>query len=394
MIFSYILNAQKINAHMNKYLLIPLMGVFILILFSGIYLGSSNISQFDFIGSFINNPDSNQDAQLNYDLSKFDASEFIDIQNESDIRQIRDELIFYIWNAPPSIIFPTDNLSKTLPTIVEKNIIDERFSSLDNLKKIDKFSIEMKNGVNSIVYLFHADQSNNELIIYHQGHSGGFINGKPTIDYYLKNGYSVMAFSMPLVGMNNQPIINVEHFGSIKFFEHEQFQLLESENFSPMNYFFTPINHSLNYLDLNYNFKNYYMIGLSGGGWTTTLYPALDTRISKSFAVSGSLPLPLRINPQDIGDYEQQNRKFYSIANYLEFYIMSSHGQNREFVQIFNKFDPCCFSGTLFELYESDLHESISKLNSGSFEIILDDTHKKHEISKFALKSIFEKIQE
>ena len=31
---------------------------------------------------------------------------------------------------------------KTLPTSIEKNIIDKRFSSFDNLQKIDKLTIE------------------------------------------------------------------------------------------------------------------------------------------------------------------------------------------------------------------------------------------------------------
>ena len=360
--------------------------------FYGLSVGTYKIFPYENLNSFKDEIESNEKITKNFDVSNFELSS-IDIQEESDIRKIRDELIFYIWDAPPSIIFSTDNSSKILPTSIEKNIVDKRFSSLDNLQKIDKLTIEMKNDVNSIVYLFHAEQSNDELIIYHQGHSGGFINGKSTINYFLKNGYSVMAFSMPLMGMNNQPIINIENLGSIKFFDHDQFQLLESKNFSPLNYFFTPINYSLNYLDLNYNFKNYHMVGISGGGWTSTIYPALDTRISKSFAVSGSLPLSLRINSQDIGDYEQIQPELYKIANYLEFYVISSYGQNREFVQVFNKFDPCCFSGTLFELYENEIHESISKLNSGSFEIILDDTHKKHEISEFALNSILIKIQ-
>ena len=110
---------------------------------------------------------------------------------------------------------------KGIPTIIEENILDERFTDLDNLKQIDKFSIEMKHGINSIVYLFLAKETNDQLIIYHQGHDGGFINGEPTINYFLDKGYSVMAFSMPLVGMNNQPIINVEHLGPVKFIEHK-----------------------------------------------------------------------------------------------------------------------------------------------------------------------------
>ena len=260
----------------------------------GLSVGTYKIFPYEYLNSFKDDIESNKKITKSFDVYDLEPSN-IGIQDESDIQKIRDKLIFYIWNEPPSVIFPTDNSSKILPTI-EKNIIDERFSELDNLQKIDKLSIEMKNGVDSIVYIFHAEQGNNELIVYHQGHSGGFINGKSTIGYFLKNGYSVMAFSMPLIGMNSQPIINIENFGSIKFFDHDQFQLLESENFSPLSYFFTPINYSLNYLDLNYNFKNYHMVGISGGGWTSTIYPALDTRISKSFAINGSLPMYLRIN--------------------------------------------------------------------------------------------------
>ena len=359
--------------------------------FYGLSVGTYKIFPYENLNSFKDEIESNEKITKNFDVSNFELSS-IDIQKESDIRKIRDELIFYIWDAPPSIIFSTDNSSKILPTSIEKNIVDKRFSSLDNLQKIDKITIEMKNDVNSIVYLFHAEQSNDDLIIYHQGHSGGFINGKSTINYFLKNGYSVMAFSMPLMGMNNQPIINIENLGSIKFFDHDQFQLLESKNFSPLNYFFTPINYSLNYLELNHNFKNYHMVGISGGGWTSTIYPALDTRISKSFAVSGSLPLSLRINSQDIGDYEQIQPELYKIANYSEFYIMSSYGVDRSFNQIFNKYDPCCFAGTLFNEYESKISNIVSKLNLGDFNIYLDDTHKEHKISEYAQELILEKI--
>ena len=375
---------------MNKILGVIIVIALVASFSYGISVGTYKIFPYEYLNSFKDNIEFNEQLPQNSNAYNFQSR--IDIQDKSDIQKIRDELIFYIWKVPPSIIFPTDNSSKTLPTIIEKNILDKRFSNLDNLKKIDKFSIEMENDVNSIVYLFHANENNNELIIYHQGHSGGFINGKSTINYFLKNGFSVMAFSMPLVGMNNQPIIDIETFGTIKFFDHDQFQFLESENFSPLSYFFTPINHSLNYLDLNYNFQNYHMVGISGGGWTTTIYPALDIRISKSFAVSGSLPIPLRINSQDIGDYEQIQPELYNIANYSELYIMSSYGQDRTFNQIFNKYDPCCFSGNLFNEYESNISDIVYKLNLGDFNVYLDDTHKEHKISEYAQELILEKI--
>jgi cephalosporin-C deacetylase-like acetyl esterase len=39
------------------------------------------------------------------------------------------------------------------------------------------------------------------------------------------------------------------------------------------------------------------MTGISGGGWTTQLYSALDDRIKYSFPVAGSYPFFLRSKP-------------------------------------------------------------------------------------------------
>ena len=129
---------------------------------------------------------------------------------------------------------------------------------------------------------------------------------------------------MPLTGMNNQPIKNLENIGSVKFFKHNQFVLLESENFSSLELFFAPINSTLNYLEKNYSFSEFHIVGISGGGWVSTVYPALDPRISKSFSVSGSLPLSLRNVVDDVGDYEQFHPDLFSITNYYDLYIMRS----------------------------------------------------------------------
>ena len=313
-------------------------------------------------------------------LEKFVISSIIDIDNESDILKKREALSYLIWKSK--------SIPNSYPDTIDTNIIDERFNDLNNLKQIDKFSIEMKHGLSSYVYLFLPEKANNQLIIYHQGHSGGFINGKSTISYFLKNGYTIAAFSMPLVGINNQPTVDLEHFGPVKFISHRQFQLLETDDFSPISYFFTPISYTLNYLDDNYNFTNYYMIGISGGGWTSTIYPAIDTRITKSFAVNGSLPLFLMLSPKDVGDYENFYPDLLKIANYLELYIMSSYGENREFTQVFNKYDPCCFAGLKYEYYEVELQQIIASLGKGNFSVISDDTHKEHIISDFSLELI------
>ena len=58
--------------------------------------------------------------------------------------------------------------------LIEKNIQDSRYQNLDNLKSISELNIQMDYQVNSIAYLFLAQNSNDELVIYHQGHGGDF----------------------------------------------------------------------------------------------------------------------------------------------------------------------------------------------------------------------------
>lgn len=326
--------------------------------------------------------------QNTFDVEFFENnySQYIHVKSVDDISKLKIKLINYIWKEN------TLDYSN-FPRNIEKNIVDQNYSDLKNLKQIDKFIVSMEYDVNSISYLFLPNNSNNNLIIYHQGHDGDFKNGKKTIEYFLKNGYSVLAFSMPLLGMNNQPIVDTE-FGKIKLVSHEYFRFIESQNFSPLKFYFEPLSSSLNYIENNFNFTNFYMIGISGGGWTTTVYSAIDERISKSFSIAGSIPLSLRINVNDLGDYEQTLPNFYKIANYLDLYILSSYGDNRKHVQIFNEYDPCCFSGNLFKNYENQITIIVSQLGKGSFQIYLDDTHYEHKISENALDIIIKEMEQ
>ena len=124
--------------------------------------------------------------------------------------------------------------------------------------------------------------------------------------------------SMPLLGMNNNPIIDLDNFGKIKFTNHKQLHFLESSTFSPIKFFIEPIGVSLNYLDEYFDFDSYYMLGISGGGWTTVLFSAIDDRISQSYSVAGTYPIFMRSDSKNIGDYEQIIPELYRITNYLE----------------------------------------------------------------------------
>ena len=317
-------------------------------------------------------------------FEKFDASSIIEINTKEDLTYKRTSLIKYIWK---------DQMPTKLPISITENFVDDNFSDLENLKQLDKITIEMEHGVNSIAYFFIPHEPNSKLIIYHQGHGGDFLLGKNTIQFFLKNGYSIVAFSMPLKGMNSQPVIETSDFGPIKFVSHKQFTLLESSKFSPMKYFIEPIVLSLNFIDKNYDYDSYNMIGISGGGWTTIIYSAIDERISQSYSVAGSYPLHLRYETKNLGDYEQTNPNIYRISNYLELYTMSSSGDNRKLVQLFIYNDPCCFQAELYEKfpYSNVIQNRLEILgNEGDFSVFLDNSTNKHEISDRVLNLILD----
>jgi len=363
----------------------------ILIIFSftsGIVVGIFKVPPYEILNSIFDKLKGEIDNQVSHEqYLAFDITSIIHIQNEKDVFEKRNKLIIYIFKD-------NETFYNKIPTNIDLNIHDERYSTMENLEQINKFSILMEYGVNSYPYLFLAKENNKKLVIYHQGHDGDFIKGKETIQALLKKNYSVLALSMPLTGQNTNPVVELENFGKFTLIYHNDLKFLETQNFSPLEYFIEPISSSLNYIDNNYSFEHYYMMGISGGGWTTGVYSAIDPRIEKSFPIAGTAPIFLRFNnPTNFGDYEQLVPDFYNIANYLDQYIMASYGNGREQLQIFNKHDPCCFSGNQYKIYEDEIQDVLSHLGKGKFSIFIDNNNKKHSISEDALELIIQRME-
>ncbi|HET6893023.1 MAG TPA: hypothetical protein VFH31_18100 [Pyrinomonadaceae bacterium] len=317
-----------------------------------------------------------------------DVNQLISIHNEADALSKRKNLINFIWGPK--------GLPAALPDKVEQDLTDERYSGLTNLKQINRLTIAMDWGFSSTAYHFVPTQSTNKLLIYHRGHDGDFVGGISIIQFFLDKGFSVIALSMPLEPPNNQPIVDLNRVGKIQITFHDQLKLLEMQSGHPVQLFLTPIAISLNYAN-TLGYESFFMTGMSGGGWTTTVYSAIDPRIAHSYPVAGSLPIHLRSDrkrsnsaqrPADWGDYEQTIPELYRITNYLELYVLSSHGANRKQLQILNKFDPCCFSGDASQAYEAKVNQRVQMLGAGSFSVYLDSTHKAHGYSDEALNVI------
>lgn len=335
----------------------------------------------------------------------------INIKDRKTVDKIRQEIINYIWNN-------SEIPKNILPKIQEIAVIDKSFKNTKNLKQINKLKLNLKNGIYSVFYHFIPLNHNGDLIIYHQGHTGSFTRedlGKTAIEEFIKEGFAVMAFSMPLIGTENKINTNdiLQQFhknpqaryiidslknNQNKYLRHEDLEFFATQYFNFFRFFLDPVLSGLNHVEKFYNYQNITMVGLSGGGWTTTLYAAIDPRIKNSYPVAGSLPLYLRgtasSGRDSIGDIEQLTPDLYNIASYLDLYILGSLNEGnktRKSVQILNQYDPCCFAG-LNGLSYSYIIKNITNLIGGSYDLIIDNTHFEHKISDYAIKVIIDDI--
>lgn len=317
----------------------------------------------------------------------------IDINSTDDVFSKRKALIEFIWKDSHGIL----PYSKMPFKVIKDVPIDDRFESLrGEADQIDQLQIVMEYGVTSNVFLFHPknDIGSKQIVIYHSGHEGDFTYSANALRAFLNNGYSVMTFSMPLYGGNNQPVVYMEEFGTIKLSAHDSFKLIESEDFSPIKFFVEPITVALNYIADEYDYNATAMVGLSGGGWTTNLYAAIDPRISKSYAVAGVMPFHVYQENELTGDYEQSHPELFKTANHLEQFILSSYGENRSELLIYNERDPCCLPGKDRHLsYLPVIQDSVEKLGAGDFDIFIDDSARRHAISTVALQKILDDIK-
>ena len=90
--------------------------------------------------------------QIHQDISSIEN--LISFEKMSDIKNTKQNLIEYIWND--------SKLPKNSIPTHEININDPISSKLQNLERIDSFTVEMDYGMNSISYLFLAKNTNDK----------------------------------------------------------------------------------------------------------------------------------------------------------------------------------------------------------------------------------------
>eukprot|EP00035_Acanthoeca_spectabilis_P037152 m.43759 g.43759 ORF g.43759 m.43759 type:complete len:437 (-) comp8466_c0_seq1:2478-3788(-) len=212
---------------------------------------------------------------------------------------------------------------------------------------------------------YYPSSISDTLVIYHNGHETATCtpNYDGVVDYFNELGYDVMEMMMPLIGCNHA------FTGA-----HSWFEQYEKMGDHTLKFFIEPVALAAAYAKHTLGYKHVIMVGLSGGGWTTTLSSALITDIDVSFPIAGSVPkwptpqypkwvpdLPEGRSPDahspDIfhpapqpgagGDYEQEQERppYAVIGGYAQMYILAALESDRHQLQILHEYDSCCFRG-------------------------------------------------
>jgi hypothetical protein len=319
----------------------------------------------------------------------------ITIHSARDVEAKRKALIQYLWGDAG---FPDKRLPDTVITNVASPV-----KQLDHLVRVDELRMDLAPGLQGLAYHFIPDNPNRQLVVVHHGHACTFDDDpspndvgyglQRTVNSLLREGYGVLGVFMPHMRPGDCTG------------KHDA--MFETNTIgSPIKYFLEPTAIGLNYLkkqskpDQFPQYRVFHMTGLSGGGWTTTLYAAVDPTIRFSFPVAGTIPLYLRTG-ESVGDREQYEKSFYQLAGYPDLYVLGASGRGRMQIQILVRKDNCCFGQAQHDAnaagleyaealrqYENQVRTAIKEIGQGSFRLEIDEIAPSHMISHHAINDV------
>jgi hypothetical protein len=192
----------------------------------------------------------------------------------------------------------------------------------------------------------YLQNNGRKLVVVHQGHAGNPFEGH-MIERSLEAGYDVIAMTMPMKDWNAMGRVEVNTWDGkgilISPTLHGAFEMIDTGDHHFIGFFVAPVIASIDVALSAEHYESVAMMGLSGGGWTTTVTAAADERIGNAISVAGTLPFFARQQTKDLSDAEQYDGRFYSRFGWPMLYEIAVAPNGRNLTLLFNLDDPCCF---------------------------------------------------
>lgn len=258
------------------------------------------------------------------------------------------------------------------------------------------FGFHMENDIWARVHYSTFDRAQC-LVVVNGGHGEGFFRHAnippeyaqtftiPSVDALVRQlaakPCDILLNSMPLHGEN----LFASAYTHVR--DHDQIGALAVSSGSPLKYFIAPVLSSLNYVLSQRSYSKVIALGISGGGWTTTVLAALEPRITNAYAIAGSVPLAFRDTMPREGDWEQYNLP----VDYLDLYAMSVAEPGRRSFLLYNGKDSCCFKEGAVSPWAKPLGEVLGNF-PGAFGVYMLYAATEHAIAPAIANFILQDI--
>lgn len=317
-------------------------------------------------------------------ISSVNPSGLITITDQQSANVLRDDLKTKIFGGVAldislqPVYYNTFNTSGTT------------WAGSTNMASVEEWRVTVAKGMISRLYRFKPAIYRNPtsgkagfIIAAGHGQIGTFPPFTDLIKWLVASGYEVFTVDMPLSGLNVPPMtVSGPNGGTVNLTSHDSMVALQTPSFNPLRIFLEPVLAIVNNFESR-GISNIGMAGLSGGGWTTDVYSALDPRIDASYSVAGSMPIYARSwapPHSSLGDWEQQSIAGLGV-DYLDLYVLASVGQGRYHANIHIVNDDCCFGGYVANHYAPSVAAVVSSIGVGGYGVAFDTSVNVHTVS-------------
>ena len=234
-------------------------------------------------------------------------------------------------------------------------------------------------------FIIFSSAPNGKLVINSQGHQSDSSTAHETwMNQLLAAGYDVLFVGLPISSNDNteqNPTITL-----LSTSGHNQILTggLDRVGYNPLELYFFDKTSAITYLQNLYSYSAIYCCGISGGGWMVAVLSAMDTRITRSVCVRGSVPKSFWDNSAFMpeGDYEQGGTMFtttncgsriaqlYNDHSMMDLYLMCG-SVGRRFKMTNHIIDECCFCTSAYSSFAPRLINKALTLG-GKFEQTTD----------------------
>lgn len=327
-----------------------------------------------------------------------DPAPLVTARSADTVDRLRSDVIDVIWGSDG---VPNEGLPESVrkvdlaavPPECEDRTQNESLRALnceapkyvgwENLAEIQDLGIAVGPDYIASVAYFRPRRGNGILVLYQHGFAGTYHFHHRLLEALIAAGYTVAATSLPNYGDN-----------ICKTPQTQPWCAVSSGRFEvplPLRVYFTPLAAAINYARREDGIEHVAMIGFSAGAWVAAVMAAADTRIERSYPVAGVIPFYMR-RPKEWPPNEIYP-PLMDTAGMLDLFVLGASGPSRSQLQVYNRFDRCCYNGPRPLLYEQAVKTAVRETGGGAFDLVLDETHARHKISRWAFEHIFEDLQ-